>query len=469
MKQFFSIPVLDNWMENNSSGGRGGRDSENWGGHGGRDSDKWGARSGNRDSEGWGGRGNRMAPWRGNANNRRRNDDWEGPNQKRWRRDDNPEWDEQQNPWKRGPMNEEEEWHNNKLGSQWAAGKKDEGNYSKFKNRDEERHRRPSKWGDKESDDKVKEDRWGNKKSVEQTSLIKSKDECNIEESSPQTSAPMDLDNYENESVDNVNQLLKVQVQETISNSNKDFSEHDEVRNDFQEKVQLHVNPSNCVAEAYDQSKENVTSNIDEQHNDKHQQLDECQNDFSNNSQGNIEKVQHLDNQCEFMQQNVEEKLHDEYSAPHDIYQDESCVNLNLQPEQETDQNNGKFVKQDEQLKSAVNVNDCGTSYENERLNYDRQSHCDEILHKSNGHDQQRSIDNYDCQTDETDKSKYAEGEESQGARGNFYFGADCESSINKSVELEQQNNEVFPTEKREITSDYEETTEINTTESNQS
>lgn len=465
------IYVLDNWLSNNSSGGRGGRDSDNWVSHsGGRDTDKWGARGGSRDSDGWVGRGNKISPWRGGSgNNRRRNDDWEGSNQKRWRRDDNLEWDEQQNPWKRGATNDEEEWHNNnKQGSQWAAGKKDEGNYSKFKNRDsnEERHRRPSKWGNKESDDNGKEDRWGSRKSVEHTTSSTSKDECNIEEGSHQTSAPMDLDSFEGESVDNIEQHSHETEAHEMTNSNKELSDHDKVGNDYQEKVPVHHNSGNYVAETYDQSQEPNQQNVDEQHNDKCHQFDEYQND----SQGDIKEVQqNSDNQStdELVQQNVEEKRHDAFNAH------SSRINLNSQPEYETGQNDEELVEQDQQLSRPVYKDNDITSYEHETPDYDHQSYGDQLSHESNSHEQQqqqRSANNFDGQADKIVEERYADEEKVQETQSNFYFGTDCESSINKCVELAQRNDEVFPTERTEMAPpDHDEPAEITAAESNQS
>lgn len=452
------VYILDNWIDN-SSGGRGGRDSDNWGG--GRDSDKWGPRGGSRDTDGWNGRGNRMSSWRGNNNNRRRNDDWEGPNQKRWRRDDNSERDEQQNPWKqRGAMNEEE-WHHNKQGgSQWAAGKKDEGNYSKFKNRDsnEERPRRPSKWADKESDDKVKEDRWDSSKSVGRTSSITSKDESNVEDSH-QTSAPMDLESYEGESVDNIEQLHHgaPQKQETTSNVIKEFSERDEVGNDYQEKLQTYCESSKYVTEIYKQNEENIIQNVDEHHNNK--RFDEYQSDCSTNLQRDVEVVQqNSDNQPtdEFVQQNMEEKQHDKYRK-------EPLIEFNSQREYEMSQNDGEFVEQDQQLKPVYNDNS-GTSYENERPDYDHQTYGNEPSYESNSYEQQHLSNSFDPQVEESDVGRYTKEEK----HGNFYFGEDCESSINKSIDLEQQNNEVSLTERTEIAQPGE-VAEINTAESNQS
>ncbi|XP_022181871.1 homeobox protein 2 isoform X3 [Myzus persicae] len=448
----------DNWMDNNLPANRGSRDSDNWVGRGsGRETDKWGSRGGSRDSDGWGGRG-RLSPWRGNGN-RRRNEDWEGPNQqKRWRRDDNPEWDEQQKPWKRGPMNEEEEWQNNKQGSQWAAGKKDETNYTKIKNRDsnEERSRKPSKWGDKESDNNTKEDRW-NRKSVEHTS---SRDESNSEEGPHQTSAPMDLDNYEGEAADNIEQHHGVQEEETLS-SDTTFRQQDEFKNEgHQNETQEHHDLGVYNSNSNDEDKNNVEQNNDEQHNDKVQQFEDYQNNFINNSQelshDNIEETQEnsqklpIDN---FDHQHLEEKQDDEY-RPQEEYQKDSKDNFNSQQENEMSQNKEEF-EQNVQFESDYS----NTNYENDRSN-NHQSFNEESSHNSNN-EEHCSINTFVSQVDEANQDMNME-EKSHEPRDDFYFGADCESSIN----MEQQNNEILPIEETgNVPPDNNEINNINTAE----
>lgn len=443
-------------MDNNSPSGRGGRDSDNWNGRGGgRDSDKWGGRGGSRDSDGWGGRGSRLSPWRGNGN-RRRNDDWEGPNQKRWRRDDNPEWEEQQKPWKRGTINEEEEWQNNKQGAQWAAGKKDEGNFSKYKNRDnnEERPRKPSKWGDKEPDDKVKEDHW-NKKSAEHTS---SKDESNAEEGPHQTSAPMDLDNYEGESVDNIEQPHKAQEQETsnLSNTSKEQGEFEKVQ--CQDETESHdLDRDNELK--YDQGKDNFVQNVDKLHNNENQQFKDSQNNFNNKSQelshnnySNVEEPQQ--DLATAFKDNIEqpnmEQHHDKYKPNYEFEKD-SQDNFNSQHEYETNQNDRGF-EQNQQ-------------FESERPNYD-QSYDDNLKHHSNSEEQNMTND-FAPQVDEGHNENYSKVK-SQETQNNFYFGADSEPITNKSVEVEQQNNDILPNEESGI-ADNNELCNINTAELNQS
>lgn len=462
--------VSDNWIDNNSSGGRG-RDSDNWGGHGGvRDLDnKWGGRGGSRDSDGWGGRGNRSSPWRGNGN-RRRNDDWDGPNQKRWRRDDNTEWDDQQKPWKqRGPVNEDEEWQNNKQGSSWVASKKDEGNYSKYKSRDnnEERPRKPSKWGDKESDDKVKEDRW-NRKSVERTL---SKDKTTTEEGPHQTSAPMDLDIYEGESVGNIEQVHGAQELVT-TNSNKQFIERISVRKEYRETALNHDvdTTSNYNVETCDKGEENIKQNVDEQHNDELNKFGDYQHDFSNNSielpHGNIEEVQqNSENQPleKFELQNVEEKLHDAYNDVHNDYQNDSRNDFNTRCEYETNQNDGEF-EQNQQSEYNDGVHD-----ENQRSDYNQPFDNEPSFKYNNQEQQECSVNNFVSQAEETNEERYTE-DKSQESQENFYFGMNSGSCINKSVELEQQNSEILPIEGSGIApSDHNEVSEINTAELNQS
>jgi len=446
-------------MDNNQPANRGGRDSDNWVGRGsGRDSDKWGSRGGSRDSDGWGGRG-RLSSWRGNGN-RRRNEDWEGPNQqKRWRRDDNPEWDEQQKPWKRGTMNEEEEWQNNKQGSQWTAGKKDETNYAKSKNREnnDERSRKPSKWGDKESDNNTKEDRW-NRKSVEHTS---SRDETNTEEGPHQTSAPMDLENYEGEAVDNIEQLQEVPKQNTLS-SNMTFRQHDKFENiEHQEDMQGHCDLGVYNADSNNVDKKNIEENNDEQHINKDQQFGDYQNDFTNNSQefshDNIKETQQnsqnlpIDN---FEKQHIEEQQHNEYK-PHEEYEKDSKDNFNSQQENEMRQNNEEF-EQNVQFKSDYN----SMKFENEQPNY-HQSFNEESSHNSNN-ENHCSVNAYVTQVDEANQDMNIE----EKPRDDFYFGAECESSIN----MEQQNNEILPIEETgNVLPDNNEINNINIEESNQS
>ncbi|XP_026810940.1 protein SCAF8 isoform X3 [Rhopalosiphum maidis] len=442
----------DNWMDNNLPANRGSRDSDNWVGRGGgRDSDKWGSRGGSRDSDGWGGRG-RLSPWRGNGN-RRRNEDWEGPNQqKRWRRDDNSEWDEQQKPWKRGTMNEEEERPNNKQGSQWAA--------NKLKNRDnnDERSKKPSKWGDKEADDNTKDDQW-NRKSVEHTSSI---DETNAEEGPHQTSAPMDLDNYESEGVDNIEQLHKVQEQESVS-SNITFRQHDEIENkEDQKDIQEHHDLGVYNADSNNEDT-NVKQNNEEQLNNKGGQFEDYQNDFINDSQelfhDNIKETQQnsqkipLDN---FEQKHLEEKQHDEYES-HEEYQKDSKENFNFQQENEVRQNNEQF-EQNVQFKSNYN----NMAYENDQPN-NHQSLNEEPSHNSNN-DENCSINTIVSQVDEANQDMNIEHKSCE-PRDDFYFGADSESSIN----MEQQNNEILPIEETVNVPTDNEMKDINTAELNQS
>ncbi|XP_060837187.1 SR-related and CTD-associated factor 8 isoform X1 [Rhopalosiphum padi] len=439
----------DNWMDNNLPANRGSRDSDNWVGRGGgRDSDKWGSRGGSRDSDGWGGRG-RLSPWRGNGN-RRRNEDWEGPNQqKRWRRDDNPEWDEQQKPWKRGTMNEEEERQNNKQGSQWAA--------NKLKNRDnnDERSKKPSKWGDKESDDNTKEDQW-NRKSVEHTSSI---DETNAEEGPHQTSAPMDLDNYEGEGVDNIEQLHKVQEQES---SNITFSQNDEIENkEDQKDIQEHHDLGVYNADSNNEDK-NVKQNNEEQLNNKDGQFEDYQNDFTNDSRelfhDNIKETQQnsqktpLDN---FEQKHLEEKQHAEYES-HEEYQKDSKENFNFQQENEVRQNNEEF-EQNVEFKSNYN----NMTYENDQPN-NHQSFNEESSHNSNN-DEHCSVNTIVSQVDEANQDMNIEHKSCE-PRDDFYFGADSESSIN----MEQQNNEILPIEETVNVPTDNEMKDINTAELNQ-
>lgn len=433
-------------MDNNLPANRGSRDSDNWVGRGsGRDSDKWGSRGGSRDSDGWGGRG-RLSPWRGNSN-RRRNEDWENPNQqKRWRRDDNPDWDEQQKPWKRGTINEEEDWQNNKQGSQWV-GKKDETNYTKIKNRDsnDERPRKPSKWGDKDSDDNTKEDRW-NRKPVEH---ISSRDESNTEEGPHQTSAPMDLDNYEGEAVDNIEQHHGVQEQETLS-TNTTFKHQDEERHDL----------GVYNADSKNEDKKNVEQNTDDQYNNKDQQFEDYQNDFTNNSQelsyDNIKETQQNSQKLpieNFEQQHLEEKHNNEYE-PQEEYQNDSKDDFNSQQENEMSQNNEEFV-QTVQFKSDYS----NLKYENHQPDV-HQSFNEDSSHNSIN-EEHCSINTFVSQVNEANHDMNTE-EKSRGTLDDFYFGADCESSVN----MEQQNNEILPIEEtRNVPPDNNEINDINTAE----
>lgn len=453
-------------MDNNPSGGRGSRDSDSWSGRGGgRDSDKWGGRGGGRDSEGWGGRGNRASPWRGNGN-RRRNEDWEGSNQKRWRRDDNSEWDEQQKPWKqRGSLNDDDEWPN-KQGSQWAGGKNNEGNYSKFKNRDnnEERPRKPSKWGDKEADDKVKEDRWS-RKSVEH-----SKDESNAEEGAHQTSAPMDLDNYDGESSGKIEQLPEAPQDQNSSNTNQESNnqrefENEQLQGDTQQE---HHNPTSFTEETNNFDQNNISCG--EQPNNDNKSCDKDYNNFSNNvedtqrcdveqTQQNME-VQFQDN---FEQKNVEEKQPDQ-SEPHNLYQIEDRHNdSNSQCEYETHSNNEKF-EENQQIEPEYN----STNFENKQSN----------PNQSFGHKEPQisiqeefSINNFGLQANKINNEKCIE-EVSAESQGNLYFGGDCRPSIdNNVIETEQQNNEMLSAEGSAIIiqSENHEAHAINIEEPNQS
>lgn len=415
--------VSDNWMDNNSSGVRGGRDLDSWGGQGaGRDLDKWGGA--NHDADGWSGRGTRPSPWRGNAN-RRRNDEWEGgSNQKRWRRDENSEWDEQQQkPWKRGSGHEEEERKNNKQGSQWTGSKKDEGNYSKFKNHDnndEQRPRKPSKWGDKESDNKVKDDRWSRKS--EEHTLSSTKDESNMEESSRQTSAPMDLDNYEGESVDNIEQLQhRAEEQETISTIDKDSGQPKEFEKEpNQEKILEHYDSSNFNAETFELGKEEVQQNVNQHHIDECQQYGDYQNDLGNNSQ-------------ELSHGNTEEVLNNLEIRAHDEYQQDSYGNLNSQSEYEKSHGDGDTPNQ----QSEPEFNNI--TYENEKSNYD-QSYDKDLSHNTSNNLEHSFINNFESQSDEIASEEKFVGEKHCESQSNYYFRTDCESSINNCAEIEPQN-----------------------------
>lgn len=392
--------------------------------------DKWGGRASGRDSDGWVGRGNRLSPWRGG--NRRRNDDWEIPNQKRWRRDENPEWDEQQKSWKRGPVIDEEEDERKTMiqGPQWGQGvKKDESNYLKFRNREtnEERPRKQSKWGDKESENKVKEEQW-NRKSVDHGL---SSHESNTEQGPHRTSAPMDLDNYEGESVDNIEQLHGSEEQDT-SNSNIKARRHEFKKDYHQDNEKKTHDLSNFNnSKTYDQTKED---NV-EQHNNENKIFEDYQNDFTNTQElgvsSNIDEVQHnLEIQHKannYEQQNIEEK--------HDSdFQKDSYANLNCEHEFETSNNNKEF-EQNQHFEPNYN----NVKYKNEQPNYD-QSYEKELSHSSNSQDQ-HSSNKFMTQADET-SIEIHRGDNSEESQGNLYFGSDNGSSINKFIVVKQQSNE---------------------------
>lgn len=438
-------------MENNAAGSRGGREPDNWGGRGGvggRDLEKWGGRGIGRDLDGgWGGRGNRMSSWRGNGN-RRRNEDWEGPNQqKRWRRDDNPDWDDQQKqPWKRGSLNEEEEWQKNKQGSsQWMSGKNDEGNFSKFKSRDnnEERPRKPSKWSDRESDDKGKEDHLIKKTTENNTSLKDKFNETNTEVSH-QTSAPMDLVNCENESTENASQQLEV-CKQKISDSNQNLGQNLEFENEHcTEGVvqQEHFAMGNFNTKIHDQGKDDLRHDDQQHNNDEHQEFEKYQNDTSKNLQeplhDNVGETQTLESHFKdnFEQQSVEEKQHDTYQK------DDSHNDSHLK--YETVQNDEKF-EQNHLVEPEFN----NTIYENQLSNYDQFNSDAVVLHKSN-QENSSLVDNCVPQGNETNSEKCTE-EQPGESQSNFYFGTDAknyDSSVNEPNEIIQSNSEVmFPNE----------------------
>jgi len=346
-------------------------------------------------------------------------------------------------------MNEEEERQNNKQGSQWAA--------SKLKNRDnnDERSKKPSKWGDKESDDNTKEDQW-NKKSAEHTSSI---DETNVEEGPHQTSAPMDLDNYEGEGVDNIEQLQKVQEQETI-NSNMTFKQLDEIENKADQKETQEHHEISVYANSNNEDK-NVEQNNEEQLN-KNQPFGDYQNDFTNNSQelfhDNIKETQQNSQKTSinnFEQQHLETKLHDDYQS-HEEYQNNSKDNLNSQQENEIRQTNEEFV-QNVQFKS----NYSNMKYENNQPN-NHQSFNEESFNNSNNED--CSVNAIVSQVDNAKKDVNIE-EKSCAPRDDFYFGGDSESSNN----IEQQNNEILPIEEPVNVPTDNEMNDISTAELNQS
>jgi hypothetical protein len=437
----YFVCVLDNWMDNNSSVGRGGRDSDNWGNRGGgRDIDKWGGRGGNRDSDGWGGRGSRLSPWRGNGN-RRRNDDWENPNQKRWRREENSEYDEQQKIWKRGAVNDEEEWQNNKQGSLWSAGKKDEGNYSKFKPREnnEDRPRKPSKWGDRDSDDIVKEDRW-NRKSI-------SKDESTIDEGPHQTSAPMDLDNYEGDSVDNIEQLHGDKEQEN-SCQNQDTRQHDEFEKEEEQKIEPHYESGSFSDVVLIHDQESVQQNVDKKNNVEQIEHQDYQDGFSNN----LEQLPPHNN-MEEMQQNSESQLQ---NVQDNDYQKNT---LDIDSKHDYDQMSQNYREQNQQFETECNNTTYNIKCQNYNQPYDEES-------SQNLNRQEQSVDNFVSQTsNETDERKYIE----EKSLNNLYFNTDNKLPLNEPFEMEQQNNDNLPSEEIGIASaDGNEVSEINTVESNQ-
>lgn len=384
--------------------------------------DKWGGCGGARDSDGWGGRGNRPSPWRGNGN-RRRNDDWETSNQKRWRRDDNPEWDDQKH-WKRGPIEDDEEWKPVVLGPQWGQGvKKDEDNFVNLRNREtnEERHRKPSKWGDKESENKVKED-W-NRKSVERRL---SNDESNTEEGPHRTSAPMDLDNYDGESVGNIEQLHGAEEQDT-SNLDIETRQHELKNEHYHDSVKKTHDLSN-----FNNTKPYVKTKEDDiEHYNEHKKFEDYHhNDFSNSPQelipSNIEEMQHQDSNYD--QQNVEHNDSD--------YQKDSRANFNCENEYEIVENNREF-EQNQYSESNYD----SVKYENEHSNYD-QSYDNELSRSSNNQDTNSSKNDM-IHADEPIEEKHRE-ENSEESERNLYFASDSldQSSINKSVVTEQHSNE---------------------------
>lgn len=384
--------------------------------------DKWGGCGGGvRDSDGWGGRGNRLSPWRGNGN-RRRNDDWESPNHKRWRRDDNPEWDDQK-PWKRGPIEEEEEeWKPMILGPQWGQGvKKDDDNYVNFRNREtnEERHRKQSNWGDKESENNVTEE-W-NRKSVERRL---SNDESNTDEGPHRTSAPMDLDNYEGENVGNIEQLHG--AEQDTSNLKLDIRQHELKNEHYHDGVKKTHDLSNFNnTKTYVKTKEDNTKRYNE-----HKRFDDYQNDFSNSPQelipSNIEVMQHQDNNYD--QQNVE-KEHNDLDC-----QKDSQANFNC--ESEFVENNRKF-EQNQYSESNYD----SVKYKNEHSNYD-QSYENESSQSSNIQDTNSSKNDM-IQANETIKENHRK-DNCEESKGNLYFASDSfdQSSIDKSAVIDQQSNE---------------------------
>lgn len=469
----FLYCISDNWLGNNNSlGGRGGRDSDNWSSRGGgRDMDKWVGRGGSRDFDSWNSRG--ASQWRGNGN-RRRNDDWEGPNQKRWRQDDNPEWNGQQKPWKRGGMNEEDEWQNKKQGSQWNDRREGEGENSFSRGRNEDRSRKPSKWSDR----KVKED-GRSRKSVEHTS---SKDESNVDDSH-QTSAPMDLDNYEGESVNNIDQTPGVEEQELL-NSNKETKQDEELEKvPHYEEAQKHHDLSGFNTETHGES---VPKNVEE-HIEESQQFDDYQNDISSNlresSHDNIEEIpQHTEIQPpdNLEQQNMEQNYDDnKYKSPNAFQKDSHDEGFDPQNDNKTSQNNQEFVQnpefiQNQEFESEPNY----VTYDNEQPSHD-QSYNAELSHNlntevqhsfNNGVNQAEKI-NEERFTIETSQEhqEYEEHREHQEHQSDLYFGAEQEPSVDKSLCIEQQNIEgVVADETVNAPPDNSDMHEINTEESNQ-
>lgn len=400
----------DNWIDNNVTAGRGGRDSDNWGSRGsggGRDSDKWGGR---------GSRGNRLSPWRGNGN-RRRNDDFEGSNQKRWRRDDNPEWDEQQKPWKRGSLNEDEEWQQNRQGSLRAPNKNDDGNYSKFKNRDnnEVRPRKPSKWGDRESDgdkesDKVKE----NSRSEKSAELTSSKDNA---EDPHQSSTPMDLDDYE--STENSEKLHKTREQVSSNLTNDESRQIQELENEpHKEAVQQeHHDLSNLNTEAFSHGENNSKQNFDLQLNDEHHQFNENYNNEQRSVEEKEKKKYHPHNNCE-------EKT----------FQD---IHNNSTQECEISQNY-REIEQNKLVEPACNYENVPQIYE--------QSYSDETSNKHHNQQEHCLIDNVAPHVEENNAGKNVE----EKLQTNFFFGMDaanCGSSVADLAEIDQPCNETFTDE----------------------
>lgn len=333
-------------------------------------------------------------------------------------------------------MNEDEEWQNNKPGS-WTSGKKDEGNYSKFKNRDnnEERsNRKPSKWGDKEPNDEIKEDRWS-RKSVEHTSAK--------DEGPHQTSAPMDLDNYEGESVDNIEQPQEIHEKDT-SNITEESKQHSEYEKELQEETQENQNLGGFDTNPYEVEKENDKQNINEPcSNDEHSQFVDHQNDFSNNlqelPQEVIEKIpQNSENYSRnnFELQNTTENVsnNDEYTL-HNVYLKESSDDF------KTNQDDRGF-KQNSQFEPEYT----DMPYENEQSNYD-QSMDSGLLNDSNRHEH-NPITDFVSEVDDTitEKEQHRDEDCNELPRS-FYFGTDGKSSINKSLEVEQLGSDDFPIE----------------------
>ncbi|XP_050428676.1 SR-related and CTD-associated factor 4 [Adelges cooleyi] len=395
----------DIWVDNNLQGGRSNREPDTWGSRGGRDADKWGGRGG-RDSDGWSGHGNRSSPWRGNAG-RRRTDDREGvPNQKRWRREENPEWDEQK-PWKR---NDDADWQTNKHGPQWN-GKKDDGSHSKFKSRDnDERPRKPSKWGDKPTDDKLKED------DLKSSERIVPDEDPNAKTQS-QCSAPMDLENYDGESSENLEQKSNVQPKETFSDN--EFKPHcnEQFEREHHENTENRPNLSSVDDKTYNESQECLTQNssnhqITEQYDDK-------QNSFSDNFEEskhdnyNVSQEKTNDTHENFEKQNIETQdhyertFHNEYnSAPAEFETDKNDSELTQIEDVESKSNNGYGQNEQNYQESGNNFVD--SSYNQENNDF---------------------VPHYDEKELSTDKP-------CEQPQGSFYFGSDNEPTINDSIEM---------------------------------